>query len=72
MELGTPVELEMPLEVFWKLETLVKEISYTLSSQENPAEISVQAKKIYKFCTPYVISEKNRIWMLEKINEDVG
>jgi hypothetical protein len=70
LDLGTPVELEMPLESYWKLEEILKEFAYLQSSNENPTELAKMSKKIFRHSAPFIVTERSRIWMQEKLNEE--
>ena len=69
-ELGKVIELEMPIESFWKMEKLINEANYLMSSGESTPEILDFYKKIFKFGSKYAIFEKERSWLNERSKDN--
>ncbi len=61
------VDVEFPIEIFWKIEKLIKEADFLLATGKDNLQINDIYKKIFKECSPYVVLEKDRIWIYEKI-----
>jgi hypothetical protein len=63
------VEVQMPIETYWEASRILKEVVYLLASGEPQTEVAGQIRKVYKICSPYVLTEKERIWLVDKANE---
>ena len=61
------VEVEFPIETFWKIEQSIKDADFLLANGKEQLEINDLYKKIYKECAPFAVSEKDRIWLYQKI-----
>jgi hypothetical protein len=62
-------EVLMPLETYWKAEKFLKEAEYLTSTDEDPSAIQEVILNVYRTVVPFVISEKDRIWLYEKIQQ---
>ena len=61
------IEVELSIETFWKIELLLKEADFLLANGKEQLQINDLYKKIYKECAVYATSEKDRVWIYEKI-----
>ena len=68
-ELGRVIELEMPIEAYWKMKDLVDEANYLKTSGEPAPEVLEYYKKIFKFSSRYAIFEKERSWLYDKAKD---
>ena len=63
----TCIEVLMPLTVYWNLQEIFREYGYVLASQENPSDVQEIIRKIFKKMVAYVISERDRVWLIKRI-----
>ena len=68
-ELGTVIELEMPIQNFWVAEDNMKYANYLLASGEASAEVLSVYKKIFAMCAPFAVFEKDRNWLYTKAKD---
>ena len=61
------LELLMPVEVFWKAEGVVKHCDYLLANSEDRVAINDEYRKLYKIVLPYAVHEKDRVWLLDRV-----
>lgn len=65
---GPVLELLLPIKLFWELEELLKQIDYMNSSSEDPVLIADAYRRVYRKVFKYVVSEKDRLLLQERIN----
>ena len=58
-----PLEILMPVDVFWQIEEHLKRYDLMASSGEESAILSEITKTILKLVTPYAVTEKERLWL---------
>ncbi len=63
------VELEMPIDDYWKALDIINEITFLQASGEPPSELSTRLKQVFKLSAPHAVFEKHRTWLIEKVNE---
>lgn len=62
------VELLLPINLYWELEALMKRIDYLQSAGEDPVLINDHYQQLYRKVVKYVVSEKDRILVQQKIH----
>lgn len=65
-DLGHVIELSIPIETYWELEDLLKEIDYMRSAGASQAEIFERYREVFGVCAPYAIFEKERKWLYDR------
>ena len=68
-EIGTVVELIMPIEKFWEAEELMKTANYLLASGEPGSDVIAAYKKVFVLCAPFAVTEKERFWLYDKAKD---
>ena len=68
-ELGKVIELSLPIQDFWKVETLIKEANFLKASGEPTPEVMDFYRKIFEFCTRFAVYEAERLWLYEQAKE---
>lgn len=64
----TPVlELLLPINTFWEVEKLLQRLDYLIASNEDPVLVNEAIRKIYEKVVRCVVSEKDRIFLQEKL-----
>ncbi len=61
----SPIELRLPIEIFWESEKLVKKAEFLQSMNEDANRIKDAYKELLVLVTPYAVLEKDRLWLLE-------
>lgn len=65
-DVPAPIEIRMPIEVFWDCEEIIRNAEYMQSTGEDPNRIKDTYTSLLKLVTPYAVLEKDRIWLLEQ------
>lgn len=63
-----PVELLMPVEELWRLTKMLKEFDYLVASNEPAGDVNISKGQIYEFIQPYAVQEKDRNWLISRID----
>lgn len=58
--------LHLPLDVFWKLEDMMLETQFLLSSGAIGASVLDSYKDIFRVSAPYAVHERDRAWLYEQ------
>ena len=61
------VELLMPIKLFWDVEKLLKQIDYAIAAGEDPVLINELCRKVYTKVAKYAVSEKDRVFLYDKV-----
>lgn len=61
------VELLMPIKLFWDIQQILKQIDYSVASGEDPVLITELYRKVYTKVAKYAVTEKDRVFLYEKI-----
>lgn len=61
------LELLLPINLFWDVEKLLQRLDYLIASNEDPVLISEQTRRIYTRVVKYVVSEKDRVFLQDKL-----
>lgn len=62
-----PIEIKLPVEIFWQAEEIIKLAEYQLSTGEDPQTVKDTYNKLLKLLAPHCISEKDRSLVYDKI-----
>ncbi|MBC7660794.1 MAG: hypothetical protein H7249_13945 [Chitinophagaceae bacterium] len=62
-DLGRVVEVILPIDMFWKIESEVKKLDYLLSSDSQDVDLGHQYRRIIKLVTIYAASQLDRDWL---------
>ncbi len=64
-------EILMPMETLWQVEAIIKEADYerSLNQESFQGKIGILHRKIFKAVHPFVVSEKDRLWISQRIQE---
>jgi hypothetical protein len=60
------IEVEMPVDVFWKAEQIIRDTEYVHSNVADPLQLSELFKKLFTLLTPHALLEKDRAWLFER------
>lgn len=64
----TPVlELLLPITLFWEVEKVLQRIDYLIAAGEDPVLVNEQVRKIFKKVVKYVVLEKDRVFLHDKL-----
>lgn len=69
-DLGTVIELYLPIEDFWKIEDMLKEANYLLANNISPGELLNFYKKVFLRASKFAVREKERNWLYDKATKD--
>ena len=62
-EQNTVIELLLPIEEYWKVESKLKHTNYLQASSEPQGEVVGSMRDLFKLCAPYAVLEKDRMWL---------
>lgn len=65
-DLGTVIELLLPIDEYWELEKEVKEVNYLVAAGENTAEVTSAYREALQRAARHAVKEKERVWLYEK------
>lgn len=65
---GVTVELLLPIDIWWDVDRLLKEMDYLTSANEDAVLIREVYQKILKMAAKYAVNEKDRTLLLEKVH----
>jgi hypothetical protein len=65
-ETNTIIDLEMPIQVFWDSEKLLKEADYLIASSEPKVSVNEVYRRFFKIVAPYATDEKSKTLLFEK------
>ena len=68
-EQNLTIELQMPIEKFWELESVVKETDFYVAAGDSPVELRDIQRKLFRLAAPYAVQEKQRTWLYEKASD---
>jgi hypothetical protein len=69
-ELGTLVELKLPIEEYWSLRNEFEKLEYLEAAGEIRTEVSSQKRTVLKICSKWALSEKDRNWLFNLLKEN--
>lgn len=70
LDQGHAIEVEMPVEEYWKLEEILKQALYLQSAGESGSDIFSQYKRVFNICAIYAVNEKDRTWLAERAGHE--
>ena len=62
------VELLLPVNIYWEVEDLLKKVDYLLSTHEDPVLINEHYQKVLRKVASYVVSERDRLKLQDRLN----
>lgn len=62
-EIGKVIELLMPIQDFWGIEGMVKEVNYLIASGEAQTEVVASYRKVLLKSARYAVKELDRVWL---------
>jgi hypothetical protein len=57
------IEVAFPIEEYWKIEDMIKEIEYVKSNSESAYEQKKVTNALYRYCLSFTVQEKDRSWL---------
>lgn len=66
------LELLLPINLYWDVEKLLQRLDYLIASNEDPVLVNEHTKLIYKTVVKYVVHEKDRVFLQEKLRGGSG
>ena len=61
------VELNLPIRLFWELETLLKDADYLVSAGEDQVVIADLQQAILAKTAPYAVHERDRVYLRDRL-----
>ena len=58
-----PIELQIPVEEFWRLEQLIKQLDFYRASNEPKEDIDLILIELYSLAGGRATFEKDRVWL---------
>ena len=68
-DVGTIIELLMPLDQYWKLEDTLKMSTFMQASGETASDVMATMRTAFGICARYAVNEKDREWLHARITE---
>jgi len=60
------IDLEMPIDEFWKSEKILKEADYLIASSESGADVRELYRRFFKLMAPWAVEEKDKTWLYDR------
>ncbi len=61
------LEVFLPIEVFWKVEKILKDADYLIASGDENVSVQETYKLVLKKVSSFAVSEKDRAWLHDKV-----
>jgi hypothetical protein len=69
-ELGTLIELKLPIEEYWGLRNEFEKLEYLVAAGEIKTEIGSQKRNVLTICSKWALSEKDRNWLFNLLKQN--
>ncbi len=63
---GPTVELLLPIQIFWEVEGMMKQLDYLTSANEDPVLVAELYQKVLKKVARFAVAEKDRTLLQER------
>ena len=63
------IDLLMPLEVYWTIQSQIKKADYILASRGEISDVQAIYRKICQKAAAYAVYEHDRIWLVKKFGQ---
>lgn len=60
------IDLQLPLQEYWKLLELLKKADFLLASKEQMADIQAIYRRVFKLVAPFAVFETDRAWLVKR------
>jgi len=61
------IHVKMPIETYWEVEKVFKEVDYLASIKEDGLIVNDELRKALLLLYPYVAIEKEREWLMNRL-----
>lgn len=62
-EIGKVIELLMPIQDYWNIENLIREVNYRLATGEAQTEVTESYRKVLLSSARFAVKEIDRVWL---------
>ncbi len=62
-EIGKVIELLLPIDDYWVLESQIKDVNYLIASGEAQTEVTSSYRKVLLTSARFAVKEIDRVWL---------